>query len=293
MSTRLYATIITAALSALPVAQAAGPRAILIEARNLAYDANYRNDQGGLRSAIAILRTLTQAPQEGAYAHYYVAWSYWMLSASQMEDKNMSAARESAALAVDHARLAVAARGKDPEFHTVLVNALTFLAILDPTRRKEIRTELTAARRNAIELGPDNPRTLLMDAGMIFWAPPEQGGSQAGGIARWHEALRLFDAEANATAVDPIAPRWGYALSYGWMASNYLAMSPPQKENARNAAETALQLRPDFWYARERVLPRALEVAGESGADGRAAPSAPQIASPESPLSNVSLCPTQ
>ena len=34
------------------------PRAILIEARNLAYDANYRNDQAGLQLAIAALEPL-------------------------------------------------------------------------------------------------------------------------------------------------------------------------------------------------------------------------------------------
>ncbi|HKZ74018.1 MAG TPA: hypothetical protein VJ011_08135 [Steroidobacteraceae bacterium] len=77
--------------------------------------------------------------------------------------------------------------------------------------------------------------------------------------------MRLFEAEANAKAVDPLAPRWGHALSYGWMANLYLATSPPQKENARSAAETALQMRPDFWYARERMLPRALEAVASSG----------------------------
>ena len=94
---------------------------------------------------------------------------------------------------------------------------------------------------------------------MIYWAPPEQGGGPEKGIARWDEAARLLDAEAALTAVDPLAPRWGYALYYGWSANMYLRMTPPQKARARRAADAALAVRPDFWYVRERILPQLRE----------------------------------
>ena len=150
-------------------------------------------------------------------------------------------------------------RDEDPEFYTALVNGLVVVGFLDRSQTKTVLPELQEARRRALQLGPENPRVVLMDAGAIFNSPPESGGSRERGIARWMEAIALLEAEANATAVDPITPRWGYALAQGWLASLYLSMTPPERENARAAAEAALRLRPDFWWVRTQVQPQLRE----------------------------------
>ena len=36
----------------------------------------------------------------------------------------------------------------------------------------------------------------------------------------------------------------------------YLNATPPRVDDARKAAETALALRPDFWFVREQILPK-------------------------------------
>lgn len=260
MSTRFQLAIAIAVLLAIPNTDAAGPRARLIEARDLAYDANYRNDQVGLRAAIASLQPLTKAADESAYAHYYLWWTYWSLTTSQMQAKDMAGALESAKLALEHARAGVASRDKDSELHTALANALISVGILDKEQPfKQVLAELMTVRAKAVELGPTNPRAVLMDAGVIFNTPANAGGSQERGIARWQEALTLFEAEANAKTADPIAPRWGHALAYGWLSGLYLRTTPPQKEQARKAAETALEMRPDFWWVRDQVLPQLRE----------------------------------
>lgn len=259
MSTRYHLIGVVAVLLTAQAAAAVGPRGVLIEARNLAYDANYRNDQAGLRSAIEALQPLVDAAEVAPYAHYYLSWTYWALAGSQVQDKDTSGALESGKRAVEHARAGLAARAADPEFHTVLVNALVVVGFLDGSQFKTVMAELSAARKKALELGPDNPRVALMDAGAIFNSPPEAGGSRERGLARWQEALQLFDAEAKTKAADPIAPSWGHALAYGWVSGLYLRMTPPQKENARTAAETALRMRPDFWWVRAQVLPQLRE----------------------------------
>jgi hypothetical protein len=48
-------------------------------------------------------------------------------------------------------------------------------------------------------------------------------------------------------------------LYYGWAASLYLNMAPPQRARAKRAIDTALAMRPDFWYVRERLLPKLRE----------------------------------
>jgi hypothetical protein len=242
-----------------PAAAARPTKGMLIEARHLAYDANYRNDQASLRAAIAAIEPLTTDPELEAYAHYYLSWTYWCLAASHIEAKEMTAALESANRAVRHARAGLTRRARDAEFHTMLANALIAAGILDRERFKEIWAELATVRKRAVDLGAANPRTVMMDAGMIYWTPPEQGGSRDKGVARWEEAERLFAREAAESSVSPLAPRWGQALYYGWAASLYLNMTPPQRARAKHAIDTALAMRPDFWYVRERLLPKLRE----------------------------------
>jgi hypothetical protein len=234
-------------------------RATLVEARNLAYDANFRNDQAGLRAAVEALQPLAKSGDDRAYAHYYLWWTYWALSSSQVQEKNMSGALESGKAGVQHARDGLALRPSDPEFHSALANALIVVGFLDGAQFKSVMEELMAARAKALALGPRNPRVLLLDAGMIFNMPPASGGSKEKGLERWREALRQFEIEAGERTIDPIAPRWGYALAQGWLATLHLRMEPPQKEQARAAADAALRMRPDFWWVRDQVLPQLRE----------------------------------
>ncbi len=238
---------------------AAGTRARLIEIRDLAYDANYRNDQTSLRAAITAMQPLTKGADVSADAHYYLSWSYWALAASQFQAKDASGALESGKLAAEHARAGLALRGTDAELHTALANGLIVVGLLDRAQFKEIFAEVMTVRAKALELDPANPRTVIMDAGIMFNTPDESGANMQRGLARWQEALKLFETESNVKMVDALAPRWGHALAYGWMATLYLRLTPPQKERAQKAADTALEMRPDFWWVRDQVLPQLRE----------------------------------
>jgi hypothetical protein len=116
--------------------------------------------------------------------------------------------------------------------------------------------KIRPARAKALELGPQNPRVVLMDAGMIFNNPPERGGSRERGLARYLEAIALLDREAQAPPADATRPMWGRELAYGWVTGMYLDVSPPQVDKARDAAMTALKLRPDFWFVKTQVVPK-------------------------------------
>src|SRR4029079_2139901 len=95
-------------------------------------------------------------------------------------------------------------------------------------------------------LGPHNPRAVMMEAGMIFNIPPERGGSQEKGIARFIEALAFFDEEAVDPAADDLEPRWGRDLAHGWLAGMYLRLTPPALDKARAGGTKALFLGPTF-----------------------------------------------
>jgi tetratricopeptide (TPR) repeat protein len=191
-----------------------------------------------------------------AHASYYASWTAWALGAAHFQAGDQAAAKASFETAVRHARRAVSQNRGSAEFHAMLANALIGLAITDRSQFQTLGPELVAARGTSLELAPRNPRVVMLDAGVIFNAPPERGGSREKGIARWLEAIGLFEQEVAARPVDELQPRWGREIAYGALSDLYLRMSPPDGEKARAAAEKALTLRPDFWYVKEIVLPK-------------------------------------
>jgi hypothetical protein len=232
------------------------PTERLLDARARAYAANFRNHTAALRKAVVDFRELTADPTVGPMALYYASWTEWMVAASELEAKRQPEAIQAAGRAVDYARRALERRADDVEVITMLTNALVALAVLDRAQFAKLVDEIRTLRARAIALGPSNPRVVLMDAGMIFNNPPERGGGQEKGTVRWLEAMDLFEREAKTSVEDPLRPRWGRDLAYGWLAQLYLSTKPPQLDKAREAANTALRLQPDFWYVKERVLPR-------------------------------------
>jgi tetratricopeptide (TPR) repeat protein len=175
---------------------------------------------------------------------------------SEMQASRMPEATAAVERSIAHSRRALEQDAGDPEALTMLANGLIAFATTQKAFSAELVKELVQVRRKAVERGPENPRVVLLDAGFIFNAPPEFGGDKEKGVVRWKQALELFEREARATSDDPSRPDWGRALAYGWMSQLYLRMTPPQYEKARETAETALKLRPDFWYVKEQVLPR-------------------------------------
>ncbi len=237
-------------------ASAADSRSRLLELRALAYDANFRNEAAQLRTLSRQLGELSTDPDVGVDALYYAAWTDWALFNSEFEAGEKASARAAIDSAVARLRRLIQLRPDDAEAQAMLANALVGLAFATPDGFRTVREELTRVRHRALELGPTNPRVVLMDAGMVFGTPPAAGGSQEKGLQRWLQAIELFESEAGRPAPDSLVPRWGRALSYGWVCPLYLAMTPPRLAEARKAAATALSLRPDFWYVRERTLPR-------------------------------------
>jgi len=236
--------------------QLSTPAERLIAARTRAYDANFQNDAAGLRAASAEFEKLTSDATIGKRALYDASWTEWALAMSEMQAGRMPEAIAAAERSVAHSRKALEQDGSDPEVLAMLVNGLIAAALMDPPPRQEVITEFMAVRRKAVALGPENPRVAIMDAGIIFNAPPEFGGDKDKGLARWKQALELFEREARAATKDPLAPDWGRALAHGWLSQLHLRMTPPQYDHAREAAAKALTLRPDFWYVKEQVLPR-------------------------------------
>lgn len=227
----------------------------LLATKAALYDANFRNDRTALRAGI---RQALEFANNGPFrpiALYYAAWGEWTLAHSQLQAGEQADAGTSLLACERYARRALALAPGDPEFIVMLADALIWRIVANPQLMARTGPEVRQLRTKALALGPNNPRAVMMDAGLIFNAPPGSVGSHEEGLARWQHAIELFEREASVSR-DDLRPDWGLALSYGWVCDLYLAMRPKQVEAARAAAHKALELRPDFWYVREVVTPR-------------------------------------
>jgi tetratricopeptide (TPR) repeat protein len=240
-------------------AHAAKPRDQLLAAKKAAYDANFQNDAKGLLAAAEKLDALATDGQLGALALYYAGWTRWSLAAAQLQANDKDDALASLSRSVEDLRKALGTLPENAtpqiqaEFQSQLASSLISLAVVDGTKMAQILPEVMKSRKQALELAPTNPRVVMMDAGMVFNTPAQYGGSQEKGIERWLEAIRLFEAEK---VEDPLQPDWGRVLAYGWLASTYLRMTPPRTAEAKEMANHALALRPDFWFVKTQILPK-------------------------------------
>jgi tetratricopeptide (TPR) repeat protein len=243
-------------LSAASLSSGAGAepaRTDFAEAKRQAYEANYRNDQAGLRQAIEKFEKLAAAPELAAPALYHAAWTRWVLAASENVAANPAAAIAALEAGVKDLKRGLELQPEDAEMHALMAWSLMGIASNDRSKWGAVATDMAQHRKKAVALAPKNPRVLIMDAGMLFYTPPEAGGGQDKAIALWLEALKLFDEErpGDATRVD-----WGGALPYGWLANLYLQTSPPRMAEAGKMAKKALELQPDFWWVKTQVVPK-------------------------------------
>jgi hypothetical protein len=76
---------------------------------------------------------------------------------------------------------------------------------LDPSRGMELGPEIGALQQRADQLGPKNPRVLLLKGSSLVYTPAEYGGGKDVALPVLRQALAQFAADAPA----PHAPRWG------------------------------------------------------------------------------------
>ncbi|HYS54854.1 MAG TPA: hypothetical protein VER58_13940 [Thermoanaerobaculia bacterium] len=103
----------------------------------------------------------------------------------------------------------------------------------------------------ATTLEPTNPRVLWIKGGFIQYAP---GGSVERAIATYKQQRD----EAERRGVDPASPLpdWGKPEALMSLANAHSLQTPPDLATAREEANEALKIVPDWSYVRDTLIPR-------------------------------------
>ncbi|MBL8981435.1 MAG: tetratricopeptide repeat protein [Gemmatimonadetes bacterium] len=248
---RVLVLLLTTALATVPLrAQAPGTTrwadslAVLIEA------AVERGDPAAFGPAIALAdRVLTVTPADGAILHYkgYALYrqATLLINAANRPDDAGKVLEEAADLFTRSA--AILPWPETPALHaSVLGQQIALGGVIAGMRLGGRADDLFA---QAIRLGPDNPRVLMLRGISALFKPRMFGGGSDKARADFQRAVDLFPKQAPA----PGAPRWGHAEAWAWLGQAHAAEKDPAA--ARVAYARAMELHPDYAWVRDQLLP--------------------------------------
>jgi len=216
---------------------------------------SFQSDSLGLMKAIDTLKHFTENPELAYLAHYYMAFGkwQWVLRRTTIQPGAVDAigVLDEAIAELDSI---IELKGDFVEAHVLSLNCHYALFYLAPQRRTELAVRVAALKKSSLEIGPENPRVVLTDAQNIFYKPEQFGGSQERGITRFKEAIQMFEKQQE--SLSALGPDWGHEMAYAWLGNAYLRMKEPNIRLAKEAFEKSLQLRPDFAWVKDIMLPQ-------------------------------------
>lgn len=136
-----------------------------------------------------------------------------------------------------------------PETYALLASANG--SMIGDSMMRGIRFGMRASRAEdrAEELGPNNPRVLLLRAVSAWYTPSAFGGGEEKARALLQRALKNFVTDS---APRPL-PQWGHAEAYAWLGQ--MELKSGNRAAARAAYDKALALAPGYTWVQYVLLP--------------------------------------
>lgn len=192
--------------AALPLALAAQtPAAKFVDSARVEIDkAVAASDAPRLAGALVLLdRALVVFPNDPYLLHYRGYATYrqalTMVMAGKIKDSGTLTARAISDLELSSDKLPW------PESYALMVALTGFQIGADPSLGQKLGMQIGALSGKAMELGPNNPRVLLLAAEGLMNTPAEYGGGKEPAKAALDKAIALFANDHPA----PLAPAWG------------------------------------------------------------------------------------
>ena len=240
-------------LSAAAVASVAAQQPALTGAARWADTVRISIERANLRGTVADLaaagaladRALTAFPDDGLLLHYRAYALYRQAQQSQPESDETTAMTKRAIelLERSHAVRPMA------ETQALLSASLGTLAASGMVAGMRYGPASSAARESAAELGPNNPRVLLLAAISYWFTPKMWGGGEDKGYATMQRAIAAFAADRPARPF----PAWGAAEAQAWLGQ--MEVKRGNIAAARAAWTKALELEPGYAWVSRVLLP--------------------------------------
>jgi hypothetical protein len=241
----------------------------LVRLKSQIVDYDYRGELDQLDKAAGRAGNFADEANCQGPAAYWQGFAHWRYATNAANDPAVPKARiaerlDRSAIAL---RTAIAATPNDPEPKIALMGVVQMRPMFEQQGSDSWRGAIIESQRLLAELeqiSPRNPRFLWLRGGLHFWAPRPVGLGPDAALEAYRKGLDAMDPASGLQG--SLTPDWGkpeLLMSIGYVAAN---RPNPDLLLAEIHVRAALQLRPDWHYARDILLPDILKRRAVSGA---------------------------
>jgi tetratricopeptide (TPR) repeat protein len=205
----------------------------------------WMNDDGAaLSESIQVLKTLPPAPR----VTYAIGYADRRLAYIRSVTKADRAAAMTEAVA--RFEEVVKSDPKNAEGHALLASCLGSMIGFEPGRAMELGPRAGMEMMQALMLGPNNPRVLLLAGQSTLFKPEEYGGGAEKAEPLLRQAASIFSQEPE----DLPWPNWGRVEVHIWLGQ--LLDKIGKRDAARTEYETAAKIAPKAQWPRAMLQSR-------------------------------------
>ena len=208
-------------------------------------------DMDAMQQARATFKRVASASDDATWVHYYIGLANYRV-ATRFLDSDEDRAEALIDDGIDHLNAAIKAQPESAEARALLSTLYGLKARGGMFSGMRYGPRANGAIERAQQLAPDNPRVLLLNAVSLLNKPSRWGGDREGAITALNRAIQQF--EAAAPSDDALQPQWGHAEAYAWLGIAHMKADRP--EQARDAFEQALAVRPGYAWVESVLMPQ-------------------------------------
>jgi tetratricopeptide (TPR) repeat protein len=207
-----------------------------------------------MQKARAHFERLLADKKHEALVRYYLGYCDYRLATFYQQQTNKDMLAKHLEEAIKHLEAAVKLNNKLAEAYALLSSCYGQKIGLAPMLGMTLGPRAGMTMQSALQLEPNNPRVILLEAIGNYYKPPMFGGSKEVALAGFKRAAELFEKEQ---LKDPLQPDWGKPEAYAWIGVAYLDKN--DNAAARAALEKALAVAPDYGWVKNYLFPKASE----------------------------------
>jgi len=227
---------------------------LIIQGKKLINDGCNQWEATLMQKARAQFERLRTDKKHEALVRYYIGYCNYRLATFHQQNPNKDMVSKHLEEAITQLEATVRLNNKFAEAYALLSSCYGQKIGLAPMLGMTLGPRAGMTMQSALQLEPNNPRVILLDAIGNYYKPPMFGGSKESALAGFKHAAELFEKEQ---LQDPLLPDWGKPEAYAWIGVAYLDKN--DHANARAALEKALALVPDYGWVKNHLYPKTIE----------------------------------
>jgi hypothetical protein len=184
-------------------AYAQAPDSLIVQGKKQIAAALNKWEATEMQKARAHFERLLAGKKHEPLLHYYAGYCDYRLAIFYQQAKNQEMMKQHLEAAITHLEAAVKSNNKFADAYALLSSSYGQKIGAAPMLAMTLGPKSGMAMQSALQLAPDNPRVVLLDAIGTYYKPAMFGGDKDKALTGFKRAAELFDKEKIADTLQP------------------------------------------------------------------------------------------